>query len=75
MDPGGDHLLNRLSSPLWGHVSDALDGGESETFVLLSVSGDLADGEPWSPLFNDGPVEGLDPSLGAVWRDSAISVS
>jgi len=75
VDPSGHHLLNRLSCPLWGHVSDALDSGESETFILLSVSGNLLGSVPWSPCFNEGPVKSLDPSLGAVCWNSAIGVT
>lgn len=75
MNPSEDHVLDWLTSPLWGHVANTLYGDEVKTIVLLNVTRDLAVCEPRSPFFLNGPAEHLNPLLGAVGGDCAISVA
>ena len=60
-------------------MSHTLDGGEGKTIVLLNVAGDLGAvgtcGVPWLPSGFHFPVKVLDPSPGAIWWDSGISVT
>ena len=75
MNPGQDHVLNRLASPLWCHVADALDGHKVESIVLFDVSRYLAVSEPGSPFFFNGPAEQFKPLFSSIGGDSAISVT
>lgn len=75
MNPGGDHVLDWFSCPLWGHMSDTFDGDEVKTIVFFDKARYLSIGLPWSPGFLDFPAECLDPSLGTIGGDSSIGIS
>jgi len=75
VDPAGDHVPNRSSSPLRSHVSNSLDGDEIKAIIRLFVTGDLRFINPRGPWGGDFPVELLDPSFGTKCWDSAICVS
>lgn len=56
-------------------MADTFNGHEVETIVLFNVAGDLTIGEPGSVIFQDIPIEHLNPLLGTVGRHGAISVT
>ena len=56
-------------------MSNALHSYKVEAVVLLDVARNLTVGEPWSPLFFDGPAEQLQPLLCAVRWYCTVGIS
>ena len=69
MNPSGDHVLNRLASPLRCHVANTLDGHEVHTIVLFNVAGDLTIGELTAFLLYAGIVASSIGALAGVYAD------
>lgn len=57
MDPGCNHIRDRLSSPLWRHVPDAFDSDKVESVVTFSEPAYLSVGEPGAPGRSQTPLQ------------------
>jgi len=75
MNPMGDHICDRLTSPLRCHMSDTLHGDELDAIVLLDETRDLSVSVPGTPGLGDFTVELGQPLLATVGRNGTISIT
>jgi len=75
VNPLSYDFLHWLRSPLWSHMSDALDGDEVKTLILVVETRDLPFSVPFSPVTNGGPLETFNPGFGSVGWKNSISIT